>query len=178
MYFEAQLVVKSYMPHTLEKGMWFIRITQDEKEIYELDRTFLSPEEEEQYIRDNGCPVQPYIVEEYMDKSTPAILATPEEIGWFDEGEDTDELRDITLADINYIINYNDGFLLIDVDGETGEPVLAEGKVILTDLPYEEDDEDFDYGMVCDNCGSTDIRANSSDQIICNNCGWEEDNEE
>ncbi len=114
-----------------------------------------------------------------MDGSIPAILATPDEIGWFDEGDDTDELRDVTLNDLNYIINYEGGFVLIDVDGETGEPTLAEGKVIITVDWTDADPEDYDdYGIFCDECGSPDVVYNSSDQIICNNCGWEEETKE
>lgn len=194
MYFVAQIVFKSYVPHVLEKGMWFIRTSNEEKEIFELNQVFRSPEEEEKFITFNGYPVKPFIVEEYMDGSIPAILATPDEIGWLDEGEDTDELRDVTLEDINYIVNYEDGFLLIDVDGETGEPTLAEGKVIIAipdddeeiDDDYDErryregmDAEDFeDYGMMCDNCGSRHVFPNSSDQMICDDCGWEEETKE
>lgn len=172
MYFEAQLVVKSYMPHTLEKGMWFLKtLYYGDKHIFVLDKTFLNPEEEQKFIEENGYPVKPYVIEEYMDKSTPAILATPEEIAWFDEGDDTDELREIKLEDINFILSFTEGFLLIDVDGDTGEPVKVEGKVILRDLEEEED-------FTCDNCGSSDVFFNSSDQLICNNCGWEEDTSE
>ena len=179
MYFQAQIVFKSYVPDGLRKGMWFIRTFNEEKEIFELDQVFRSPEEEEKFITFNGYPVKPFIVEEYMDGSVPAILATPDEIGWFDEGEDTDELRDVTLNDLNYIINYEGGFVLIDVDGETGEPTLAEGKVIITVDFSDADPEDYDdYGIWCDKCGSPDVTFNSSDQVICNNCGWEEGNEE
>ena len=186
MYFLAQLVVKSYIPHTLEKGMWFVKtLYYGDKLIFALDKTFLNKEEEEAFITENGYPVKPYIVEEYMDGSTPAILATPEEIGWLDEGEDTDELRDVTLEDINYIVNYEDGFLLIDIDGETGEPTLAEGKVIIA-IPDDEEGEEelweeieeWDIEDECPNCGSTDIDYNSSGDMMCNNCGWEEGVEE
>jgi len=180
MYFQAQIVFKSYVPDGLKKGMWFIRTFNEEKEIFELNKVFLYPEEEEEFIKFHGYPVKPFIVEEYMDGSIPAILATPDEIGWFDEGEDTDELRDVTLNDLNYIINYEGGFVLIDVDGETGEPTLAEGKVIITvDWSVYADPEDYDdYGIVCDQCGSPDVGTNSSDQVICNNCGWEEETKE
>ena len=179
MYFQAQIVFKSYVPDGLKKGMWFIRTILEEKELFELDQTFLSPEEEEEFIAFNGYPVKPFIVEEYVDGSVPAILATPDEIGWFDEGEDTDELRDVTIDDLNYIINYEQGFILIDVDGETGEPTLAEDKVIITIDFTDAYPEDYDdYGIICDECGSADVGVNSSDQIICNNCGWEQDNEE
>lgn len=179
MYFQAQIVFKSYVPDGLKKGMWFIRTILEEKELFELDQTFLSPKEEEEFISFNGYPVKPFIVEEYVDGSVPAILATPDEIGWFDEGEDTDELRDVTIDDLNYIINYEQGFILIDVDGETGEPTLAEDKVIITIDFTDAYPEDYDdYGIICDECGSADVGVNSSDQIICNNCGWEQDNEE
>ena len=179
MYFQAQIVFKSYVPDGLKKGMWFIRTFNEEKEIFELNTVFRSPEEEEKFITFHGYPVKPFIVEEYMDGSVPAILATPDEIGWFDEGEDTDELRDVTLNDLNYIINYEGGFVLIDVDGETGEPTLAEGKVIITVDWTDADPEDYDdYGIFCDECGSPDVVYNSSDQIICNNCGWEEETKE
>ena len=187
MYVLAQLVVKSYIPDALEKGMWFIRkhyegTEREFTEVYSLD---IVPRDEDDYIRINSYPIKPYIVEEYLDGSTPAILATPEEIGWWDEGEHTEDLRDITLEDMNGIFNYYDGFVMIDIDGETGEPTLAEGKVILSieededfyDQEYEPEDYD-DYGRFCDECGSPDVVYNSSDQIICNNCGWEEDNEE
>lgn len=187
MYFVAQIVFKSYVPHVLEKGMWFIRTSNEMKEVFELNQVFRSPEEEEKFITFNGYPVKPFIVEEYMDGSIPAILATPDEIGWLDEGEDTDELRDITLEDINYIVNYDYGFLLIDVDGETGEPTLAEGKVIIAIQDEEElweenleiELEDYDdYEVSCDNCGSSEVFPNSSGQFICDNCGWEEETKE
>jgi hypothetical protein len=173
MYILAQLVVKSYIPHILKKGMWFVRtLYYGDKQIFELDQTFLNLEEEEKFLTENGYPVKPYVVEEYMDKSTPAILATPEEIGWFDEGDHTDELRDITLQDINDAINYNEGFIEIDVDDETGEPITINDKVIIKHAVEDE----FEEYIMCNNCGSTDLEYNSSDQIICNNCGWEEDN--
>ena len=180
MYFQAQIVFKSYVPDGLKKGMWFIRTILEEKELFELDQTFLSPKEEEEFIAFNGYPVKPFIVEEYVDGSIPAILATPDEIGWFDEALLTDNLRDVTIDDLNYIINYEQGFILIDVDGETGEPTLAEGKVIITvDWSVYADPEDYDdYGIICDECGSADVGVNSSDQIICNNCGWEQETKE
>ena len=64
--------------------------------------------------------------------------------------------------------------------GGVGEPTLAEGKVIITvDWSVYADPEDYDdYGIICDECGSPDVGVNSSDQIICNNCGWEEETKE
>jgi hypothetical protein len=71
------------------------------------------------------------------------IVATHEQIGWWDEGEDTDEYRDITLDDINMILNENDGMVnvLAYYDDEEGEfsPSILLNKVILTDLQEEED---------------------------------------
>ena len=51
--------------------------------------------------------------------------------------------------------------------------VLAEGKAILSFIDsyvVEEDD-------MCENCGSDDLYYNSSGDVSCNNCGWEENEE-
>jgi hypothetical protein len=174
MYILAQLVVKSYIPHILKKGMWFVRkhypgTDKEFSEIFELDKL---PDDKDEFLTSNGYPVHPYIIEEYLDGSTPAVLATPEQIGWFDEGEHVEDLRDITLRDINDVINYNEGFIEIDVDDETGESITINDKVIIRHAVEDE----FEEYIMCNNCGSTDLEYNSSDQIICNNCGWEEDN--
>ena len=44
------------------------------------------------------------------------LLASHDEIGWWDEGEHTDELRDITLDDINYLLREFDGYIDIEYD--------------------------------------------------------------
>lgn len=177
MFIKAQLVVKSYMPVTLEKGDWFVRkhfqgTDRESTDIFQLDKV---PTDQDEFLSINGYPIEIFIIEEYLDGSKPAILATPEQIGWWDEDEELDEYTDISLKQINMIINDYNSFVCIDVDGDTGEPTLLEDKVILT-YPYDYEEED--YEEMCDNCGSTDLYYNSSDEYICENCGYEENNED
>jgi len=149
MYYPGELVVKNYKPLHLEKGMMFIRMhragTENEYlEVYQLDRSFMNMDDEEDYINNNGYPIELYILD--TDES---ILATPEQIGWWDEGEDSDELRDITIKDINYIIQECDGILEIDVDDDEYEygiidSTIAEDKVILR-LFSDNDDDDEEF---------------------------------
>jgi hypothetical protein len=60
-------------------------------------------------------------------------LAYPHQIAWFDEGESSDELRDITIEDMNYIINDCEGMLDIDIEEEGVEihPLFREDKVVI-----------------------------------------------
>ena len=154
----AELVLKSYKPVKLEPGMWFIQKFQtatrwEHSEVFELLQL---PKNEEEFIEKNGYPVEPYIID-----SDDNVLAEPDEIGWWDEGEETDEYRDITLRDINFILNEFDGEIAIDVDymgydpdiDDDGQeiiypedklvPIIYADKVVLA-MPSEEWYED-DY---------------------------------
>lgn len=165
MYIEAELVFKSYKPLKLELGMFFINkvlLPVEAVELFELDEY---PTDEEAFITKYGYPVEMYIIVQVNSYTTPIILASPTEIGWMDDGPDTDELRDITLEDINTIVNDFGGWLFIDVD-ENEDATVVEGKVIISFSDNEE--------LSCDNCGSTDIIQNSSGDIMCENCGWDE----
>jgi hypothetical protein len=158
MYILAEIVLKSYKPAKLEVGMWFVQKFQtrtrwEHSEVFELQQL---PQNEQEFIDKNGYPVEPYIIGEDDE-----ILAEPDEIGWWDEGEETDEYREITLRDINFIINEFDGQVAIEVDymgydpdiDEEGEeivypediqvPVTYDDKVVLS-MPSEEWYED-DY---------------------------------
>ena len=73
------------------------------------------------------------------------LLASHDEIGWWDDGEHTDELRDITLDDINYLLREFDGYIDIEYD-EDEEIVLIEDKVVLALVP-EDDFEDWDVTL-------------------------------
>lgn len=154
----AELVLKSYKPVKLEPGMWFIQKFQtgtrwEHSEVFELLQL---PKNEEEFIEKNGYPVEPYIID-----SDDNVLAEPDEIGWWDEGEETDEYRDITLREINFILNEFDGEIAIDVDyvgydpdiDDDGQeiiypedklvPIIYADKVVLS-MPSEEWYED-DY---------------------------------
>jgi hypothetical protein len=149
MYQTVELVLKSYMPKHIEPGMWFISkfnmgTVKELSEIWTITKPPAEPLEK--FITKHGAPVEPYLI--YNEQ----VVAEPHEIGWWDEGENTDELRDIELKDINIILNDFDGFVDIEIDDwdfhQEGEisPVLYADKVTICipDLYEEEDDDDDD----------------------------------
>lgn len=179
----AELVLKSYKPVKLEVGMWFIQKFQtatrwEHSEIFELQQIPKDGSDEE-FFKKNGYPVYPYIIGEDDE-----VLAEPEEIGWWDDGEHVDEYRDITLKDINFIINEFDGQIAIecdymgydsDVDDEGQDivypedklvPILYADKVVLA-LPddewYEEDyltDQDvWEHGEIVNTVAQSDDKG-------------------
>ena len=153
MFILAELVLKSYKPTKLEPGMWFVQKFQtgtkwELSEVFVLDKV---PQDEQDFINRNGYPVHPYIIGEDDE-----ILAEPEEIGWWDEGEETDEYRDITINDINLIIN--------DFDGE----IVIEGEW----FGYDDDEcqyPEFGWEYAEWGCGSGEFEEDVSK---CLRCGW------
>jgi len=152
MFILAELVLKSYKPTKLEPGMWFVQKFQtgtkwELSEVFVLDKV---PQDEQDFINRNGYPVHPYIIGEDDE-----ILAEPEEIGWWDEGEETDEYRDITINDVNLIINDFDGEIVIEgewfgYDDDECQypedkffPTLYAEKVVLSFPEYEDEWEDY-----------------------------------
>ena len=152
MFIEALMVFKSYKPLKLEKGMLFLVQQPRFKEIVKLDRV---PANEEEYVKINGYPVEPYIIDVVnpnLSQDNEVILATPEQIGWFDEGEHCDELCDIEVKHFNRILEGYDGYVHIEVDYDEDEdddedmigPVLYNNKVTISYADIEEDDDDDD----------------------------------
>ena len=142
MWHPAEIVLKSYLPPELEVGMLFINrisvgVIEPYVELFELEEI---PEDSDAFMAKHGVPVELAIVDENGN-----LLASHDEIGWWDEGEDTDELRDITLDDINYLLREFDGY--VDIDGDEDEGVtLIEDKVVLSLVP-EDDFEDWDVTL-------------------------------
>lgn len=153
MFTQAKLIMQSYLPQKLEKGMWFLGMQHGEIVVHELEYDVPNMED---YISINGAPVEPFI---YIE-GNPNVpdetfcIATPDMIGWFDAGEHSDELYDITLKEINNILE-NGGHCEIEVeeqhldDAEAQEdyiqivPFLLQDKVTIR---YEdEDDEEHDW---------------------------------
>lgn len=158
MYQTVELVLKSYMPKQLELGMWFItKINPGTlKEYSEVWALNTHPRETlEEFIVKNGAPVEPYLI--YDEQ----VVAEPHEIGWWDEGEHSDELRDIELPDINFILDEFDGYVDVEIDEwdfdheEVINPVLYAHKVTVC-LPgmYDEEEED-DGPWLCDSCNGS-----------------------
>lgn len=131
----GEFVLKNYLPKELEEGMLFINrisvgVIEPYVELWELKEV---PKDIEEFINKNGAPVELIIIDENED-----ILASHDEIGWWDEGEHTDELRDISIEDINTILREHDGYLDIELDDDTLEASLYEDKVLLR---FEQEEE-------------------------------------
>ena len=143
MWCPAELVVRNYQPEQLEKGMLFLNILhpgthKETFEVFSLDRV---PRDEEAFIALNGFPIEFSIV--YDEEE----LASHEEIGWFDFGEEIDFLTQISLKEINLILNEFQGWLEIEIDEELYEeedviePIIESEKVTLR-FYQEEEEED------------------------------------
>jgi hypothetical protein len=162
----AKLVFKSYMPKQLEKGMWFVSKQKDVVygQVYEylqLHELTHIPQDMESYIAYNGAPVEPYIVMPMLNPDSPEeILATPDQIGWWDQGDTADDLEDITVQIINAYIYGEDGengdiaLEVFDSEDEEGihrNVVFFHNKVTIRHVSfvdeheYEDDDDDEDY---------------------------------
>jgi hypothetical protein len=166
----AKFVLKSYMPKQLEKGMWFISKQKDVVygQIYEYIKVYELkevPQDMNSYIAVNGAPVEPYIVQVMNNPDDKEyILATPDQIGWWDDGDNSDDLEDITVTIINdniYGENGNDGHISVEmIEDEDGDRhlVLFHGKVtirhceLVDDYLEEYDDyEEEDWDDMDDN---------------------------
>jgi hypothetical protein len=146
MFVEAQLVFRNYMPNLgLKKGMLFLTQLSNEPHVYALNTI---PSNKDEFIKINGYPVFPYIVHEGNPNipNDGFVYAYPEQIGWMDEGEDSDELYDIELKNMNKILSDYNGWVYIEVDND-GFPVLYDDKVTIRYAIIEDEyeiDEDAD----------------------------------
>jgi len=137
-HYECELVMKSYMPKSLEIGMLFVDVSEEGTILFELDSI---PRDEEKFIIDNGAPMELYIVDE------DDVFVEPHEIGWIDEGDHIDELRPISLEDVNYILNECNGWLELEIVGEFWDeeeqviPNMYEQKVVIRLLTDNDDEE-------------------------------------
>ena len=137
MWYPAEISLSSYLPPELEVGMLFtnrisVGVVEPYIELFELEEV---PEDADVFMAKHGAPVELVIIDEDGD-----ILASHDDIGWWDEGEDSDEYREVTLDDINYLLREFDGYVDIEFDDEE-DIVLIEGKVVLSLVPDEEWDD-------------------------------------
>lgn len=142
MWYPAEISLSSYMPPELEVGMLFINrisvgVIEPYIELFELEEV---PEDADAFMAKHGAPVELVIIDDQGQ-----LLATHNQIGWWDDGDDTDEYRDVTLEDINYLLRELDGYVDIDIDEDYGL-VIYDDKVILTLAP-EEEFEDWDVTL-------------------------------
>jgi len=144
----AELGFKSYIPSRgLEKGMLFTyklnhgHKLKEQVGVRKLDQM---PFDQERFIQENGYPVYPVLT------INDEIVAEEAEIGWFDEGPESEDLEDITIEQINVIIEIYEGQIAVEVDEETEEFLFMEGadgiKKVIVSFPedWEEDEWDDD----------------------------------
>lgn len=142
MWFPAEISLSSYLPDELEEGMLFINrisvgVIEPYIELFELEEI---PEDPDAFMSKYGAPIDLLIIDDEG-----RIIASHDEIGWWDEGEDTDELRDITLDDINYVLRELDGYVDIEYDEIEDDFVMYEDKIVLSIVP--DDLEDWDVTL-------------------------------
>lgn len=141
---ESEFIFHSYIPKKLEIGMQFI--TKRYSSLPEPEFFFFTleelPENDENFMIINGAPMNVNIITSGSDGE---IIALNHEIGFFDDGNGL--LRPITDFEMNTIINQYDGIMNVESD-ETGDPILYEGKVIISYLsnPENEEEEEVNNG--------------------------------
>lgn len=160
MFYPAELAYRNYMPDDLTPGMLFMKILhqgtiKESIELWTLDRV---PQNKDLFLSENGAPVELYVMDEEGE-----VLATPEEIAWFDLGEAFMTLTDISLKEINIILNEYDGLVEIEISDEDYEegwvsPSYQMDKVTLRFLTdYDEEEDDLSDWNVTLNDGLEDL---------------------
>ena len=136
MWYPTEISLSSYLPPELKVGMLFINrisvgVVDPYIELFELEEV---PEDADAFMAKHGAPVELIIIDDEG-----GLLASHDEIGWWDDGDDSDEYRDVTLDDINYLLRELDGYVDIEID-EHGV-VLVEDRIILSLAPEDEFDD-------------------------------------
>jgi len=139
MWMPAEISLSSYLPSELEVGMLFVNrisvgVIEPYIELFELEEI---PEDSDVFMAKHGAPVTLVITTIEDDN----VRATEEQIGWWDEGEDSDEYREITLDDINFLLRECEGYVDIEFDDDDEDIILIEGKVVLSLVP----EDDFEW---------------------------------
>jgi len=142
MWYPAEISFTSYLPLELEEGMLFINrisvgVIEPYIELFELEEI---PEDSDAFMSKHGAPVRLAIIDEDDD-----VLAEHDEIAWWDDGPESDELRDITLDDINYILRELDGYVDIEIEDDDDDDeftiVTYDGRIVLSLIDDELEQE-------------------------------------
>ena len=140
MWYPAEISFTSYLPFELEEGMLFINrisvgVIEPYIELFELEEI---PEDPDAFMSKHGAPVRLAIIDEDDD-----VLAEHDEIAWWDDGPESDELRDITLDDINYILRELDGYVDIEIEDDDEEFTIVtyDGRIVLSLIDDELEQE-------------------------------------
>ena len=71
------------------------------------------------------------------------VIVEPHELGWIDEGDDSENLYPISIEEINYILNECDGWLELEIiedffdEDEQIVPNFVDEKVVIRILTEE-----------------------------------------
>jgi hypothetical protein len=130
MYAIVEVVLKSYKPLQLEVGMLFLNSL---KELWVLDH---NPIDEDAFYIEFGAPMEVVIIDGEGKE-----IVQHEQIGLWDDGEDSDEYTLINPEILSLIFDYFEGLVKISLDPETELPLLVENRVVLSS-PI--DDEDYE----------------------------------
>ena len=141
MWMPAEISLSSYLPSELEEGMLFVNrisvgVIDPYIELWELEKV---PDDMDEFLAKNGAPVEILIIDDQGQ-----ILASQDEIGFWDDGDDVDEYRDVTLDDINFLLRELDGY--VDIEFDEYGVFIIEDRVVLSLAP-EEDDSDWDITL-------------------------------
>ena len=203
MFVQGKLILQHYIPDRIIPGMWFLALQHKNVVVYETTSLIDHPEQYEAYVQLNGYPVKPYIYYE-GDPNIPEssyLLVEPYQIGWFDEGGHTDELHDISIKEINNILE-DDGYCQIEIeeeifyfdDDEAMEgydvvpvedinghfiPTLLQGKCTIRyhlhvdDYEEEESELEEEYDNTCGYCSGTGMgKYEGSSCTTCHGRGY------
>ena len=146
MYVEAKLIFQYYFPDEGQNEfMFFEKNNKGEPYVYSIPGI----KDIQAFMNVNGYPVKPNILLEgnpNIDNSD-AVLTTSDQIAWIDDGPQSDSLRDLEIKDMNSIIQDDDFNIMIEIDDDTDEIVLYEGKCTIMRMDtfdeYEEDEDDW-----------------------------------
>jgi hypothetical protein len=135
---EGEFAFKSYHPEELKPGMHFLSsikvgVLEPEHLFFTLEHV---PEDEDLFMSLYGAPVHVFIMSADEEMET---YAEPKQIGWFNS-PDSEVLLPITDREMNIILNEHDGYLDVECD-ETGDIILYEGKVIISYLSEDEEED-------------------------------------
>lgn len=120
MYIDVYLDFKSYSTEICKKGMLFIN-KDDATDVFSIDKD-LSLTESEQFLLENGAPVEPILYD-----INGKIIST-KEIGWIELEED--EYFTASPEYYSYILLNNLGWAAIKTDSEKN-PILKDNKLII-----------------------------------------------
>ena len=157
-YQPVKLIYNSYQPSQLEVGMLFaMNVTINDHSYLHLRKLEKLPRDIEEYLQYNGLPVKPYFIRSIDSNPdvAPEVVAYPDQIAYY---EQDGQLFDFTVDDMNYICMEDDGYIGLYFDDETNQPVLEDGRVVVTsmdnvfdadDIEWEEHDliEDWDHTL-------------------------------